>query len=195
MSGPATISSLFRALRPATRLSTVPRVPVRSPYLHRTPLWQPKGLRAPFTTSPTAIPPQPEASADTPTTPSSSEEGSQYTQSSPPSPQPPRFHNHRLSEKARREPTFLIQFTCKACTHRSMHEMSKQGYYNGTVLITCPGCKNRHVISDHLQVRCPILEIAGSSSICRQDWTEHCMTFLTAVDGRFLKIRLSQSRI
>jgi mitochondrial protein import protein ZIM17 len=30
--------------------------------------------------------------------------------------------------------------------------MSKHGYHKGTVLITCPSCKARHVISDHLGV-------------------------------------------
>lgn len=30
--------------------------------------------------------------------------------------------------------------------------MSKQGYHHGSVLITCPGCSNRHVISDHLNI-------------------------------------------
>jgi protein import protein ZIM17 len=30
--------------------------------------------------------------------------------------------------------------------------MSKQGYHHGTILITCPGCKNRHLIADHLKV-------------------------------------------
>ncbi|KAI9673888.1 MAG: hypothetical protein M1817_002094 [Caeruleum heppii] len=30
--------------------------------------------------------------------------------------------------------------------------MSKQGYHHGTVLITCPSCKNRHVMSDHLKI-------------------------------------------
>ncbi|KAI9886363.1 MAG: phospholipase C type enzyme [Watsoniomyces obsoletus] len=30
--------------------------------------------------------------------------------------------------------------------------MSGQAYHKGTVLITCPGCKNRHVISDHLMI-------------------------------------------
>ncbi|KAI9766379.1 MAG: hypothetical protein M1835_007207 [Candelina submexicana] len=30
--------------------------------------------------------------------------------------------------------------------------MSKQGYHKGTVLITCPECKNRHVMSDHLRI-------------------------------------------
>lgn len=30
--------------------------------------------------------------------------------------------------------------------------MTKQAYHGGTVLITCPGCKNRHLIADHLKV-------------------------------------------
>lgn len=30
--------------------------------------------------------------------------------------------------------------------------MSKQGYHRGTVLIQCPSCQNRHVMSDHLGV-------------------------------------------
>lgn len=30
--------------------------------------------------------------------------------------------------------------------------MSKQAYTKGTVLITCPGCKNRHLIADHLKI-------------------------------------------
>ncbi len=30
--------------------------------------------------------------------------------------------------------------------------MSKQGYHHGSILIACPGCSNRHVISDHLRI-------------------------------------------
>lgn len=30
--------------------------------------------------------------------------------------------------------------------------MSKHGYHKGTVLIRCPSCENRHVISDHLNI-------------------------------------------
>lgn len=36
--------------------------------------------------------------------------------------------------------------------HRSSHRITKQGYHHGTVLIQCPSCKNRHVITDHLKV-------------------------------------------
>ena len=48
---------------------------------------------------------------------------------------------------------YEITFTCKPCKHRSAHRITKQGYHKGTVLITCPECKNRHVISDHLKVK------------------------------------------
>lgn len=50
------------------------------------------------------------------------------------------------------EPIYQLTFTCKACKTRSSHTVSKQGYHHGTVLITCSGCKARHLISDHLRV-------------------------------------------
>lgn len=54
-------------------------------------------------------------------------------------------------------PSYEMTFTCKPCSTRSSHRMSKQGYHHGTILITCPGCKNRHLIADHLKVRDPSL--------------------------------------
>ena len=50
------------------------------------------------------------------------------------------------------EPVYELYFTCNTCKHRSGHSVSKQGYHHGTVLVQCPGCKNRHLISDHLKV-------------------------------------------
>lgn len=50
------------------------------------------------------------------------------------------------------EEAYRITFTCKPCGERSTHRMSKQGYHRGTVLIQCPSCKNRHVMSDHLGI-------------------------------------------
>ncbi|KAJ6445975.1 DNL zinc finger domain-containing protein [Purpureocillium lavendulum] len=47
---------------------------------------------------------------------------------------------------------YQLSFTCVPCGHRSHHNVSKQGYHAGSVLITCPGCRNRHVISDHLAI-------------------------------------------
>lgn len=50
------------------------------------------------------------------------------------------------------KPEYQITFTCDPCSTRSTHKISKQGYHKGSVLISCPECKNRHVISDHLGV-------------------------------------------
>ncbi|KAI1426597.1 DNL zinc finger-domain-containing protein [Xylaria sp. FL1777] len=50
------------------------------------------------------------------------------------------------------EPHYQLTFTCVPCTHRSTHVVSKQGYHRGSVLITCPSCRNRHVISDNLNI-------------------------------------------
>ena len=49
-------------------------------------------------------------------------------------------------------PSYEITFTCKPCLTRATHRISKQGYHKGTILITCPNCKARHLISDHLKV-------------------------------------------
>ena len=49
-------------------------------------------------------------------------------------------------------PSYDLTFTCSPCDKRSTHRITKQGYHKGTVLITCPECKNKHLISDHLKV-------------------------------------------
>lgn len=49
-------------------------------------------------------------------------------------------------------PQMMIAFTCKKCDTRSSHVFSKQAYQTGTVLIQCPGCKNRHLIADSLKI-------------------------------------------
>lgn len=51
-------------------------------------------------------------------------------------------------------PSYALTFTCKPCNTRSSHYVSKQGYHNGSVLISCPNpdCKSRHIMSDHLRI-------------------------------------------
>lgn len=58
----------------------------------------------------------------------------------------------RNAELPRQTPAYKLAFTCKPCKKSSVHLISKQGYHKGTVLITCPKCRNRHLISDHLKV-------------------------------------------
>ncbi|MCJ1468846.1 hypothetical protein MMC07_007476, partial [Pseudocyphellaria aurata] len=65
--------------------------------------------------------------------------------------QPKSPHPNFEFRDPKRQPAYKLIFTCKPCGLRSYHHISKQAYHNGTVLITCPDCKNRHVISDHLK--------------------------------------------
>jgi hypothetical protein len=44
----------------------------------------------------------------------------------------------------------IMMYTCKVCETRSARQISKQGYYHGSVIVRCPGCKGLHMISDHL---------------------------------------------
>ncbi|KAL6714610.1 hypothetical protein ACLMJK_008035 [Lecanora helva] len=67
------------------------------------------------------------------------------------SPSSPSTHSTDESSSAREEPEYQITFTCKPCLHRSTHRISQRGYQTGTVLVTCPSCKNRHLIADHLK--------------------------------------------
>lgn len=70
-------------------------------------------------------------------------------------PQPPSNPQKTESDNQTRpsdRPSYELRFTCKPCNHRSSHIISKQGYHFGSVLISCPSCRNRHIISDHLKI-------------------------------------------
>ncbi|OQV23080.1 putative Peptidyl-prolyl cis-trans isomerase FKBP62 [Hypsibius exemplaris] len=43
-----------------------------------------------------------------------------------------------------------IGFTCKPCGQRTQRLISRSSYTKGVVLIRCAGCKNIHLIADHL---------------------------------------------
>ncbi|KAK6864101.1 hypothetical protein PG995_000629 [Apiospora arundinis] len=69
-----------------------------------------------------------------------------------PAPPAPSSQSEEIKQRKLQEPHYELTFTCVPCSERSTHTVSKQGYHKGSVLITCPSCRNRHVISDHLNI-------------------------------------------
>ena len=92
--------------------------------------------------------PKPPSSAPKPATQSQQAEQQQTRQQREPSPN----ESPRPDIPANPQAYYQLSITCVPCGHRSHHNISKQGYQKGSILVACPECKNRHVIADHLKI-------------------------------------------
>ncbi|KAK4144890.1 DNL zinc finger-domain-containing protein [Dichotomopilus funicola] len=152
LSSPVSARTSTAFLRPARR---VPRPPPSAMIRLAHSIPRP----SPFTQpehQPTSTATTPPSSSSTPsTTPTSTAPGSP-TPSSPTTP------------NILQQPHYELTFTCRPCSTRSRHRISKQGYHHGTVLVACPECKNKHVISDHLRIFSDASEARTVEEILRE---------------------------
>ncbi|KAL7550654.1 hypothetical protein ACHAWF_013871 [Thalassiosira exigua] len=47
-------------------------------------------------------------------------------------------------------PKFQIQYTCKICSTRNSHSVTRMAYRKGVVIAMCKGCESKHLIADNL---------------------------------------------
>jgi hypothetical protein len=43
-----------------------------------------------------------------------------------------------------------LMYKCNVCNEHNSHLISRHAYENGVVIVTCAGCKNKHLIADNL---------------------------------------------
>ncbi|KAK6348615.1 hypothetical protein TWF718_006404 [Orbilia javanica] len=149
-------STASRIARPLARLSSLqplskPTTPLSLPsayiYHHRRPSRILPLFTRKYSTpsdSPSILPPPSSSSS------SSSSSSATNTTSTPNS--SPSSPSSTVSFPLAEKPSYELTFTCKKCSHRSSHKITKQAYHKGTVLIQCPGCEVRHLIADHLKI-------------------------------------------
>ncbi|KAI0358253.1 zf-DNL-domain-containing protein [Trametes cingulata] len=75
------------------------------------------------------------------------EEQPASSEASPTSSEPQTHLSFKMPEQR-----LSLTFTCtvEACHTRSTHQFTRRSYERGIVIVQCPGCKNRHLIADHL---------------------------------------------
>jgi DNA-directed RNA polymerase subunit RPC12/RpoP len=54
------------------------------------------------------------------------------------------------TEQRNHHKSLMMVYTCGQCDTRSAKTFSKQAYEHGVVIVTCPGCESKHLISDQL---------------------------------------------
>mmetsp|Transcript_20684 Transcript_20684/g.43523 ORF Transcript_20684/g.43523 Transcript_20684/m.43523 type:complete len:266 (-) Transcript_20684:275-1072(-) len=47
-------------------------------------------------------------------------------------------------------PKFQLQYTCKVCSTRNTHSVTRMAYRKGVVIAMCKGCGSKHLIADNL---------------------------------------------
>ncbi|KAL2270271.1 hypothetical protein VTJ83DRAFT_2455 [Remersonia thermophila] len=130
--------------------TTLPRLAPKAPTLRpplssaRRTLLPPAGRVTPVTLRLAHSIPRPRKPSSSPSTPQQPAQSASSSSSTTPTPTAP--------TPKHLQPHYELTFTCNPCGTRSRHRVSKHGYHKGSVLVACPSCKARHVISDHLKI-------------------------------------------